>query len=220
MFWKRLKELTIQPNRWVCLDEKPIVLHADVRPSSPAVSGRETRQDSEYERRGTANVFCAVEPKAGRHFTFATPDRSAFNFAVAVCELALRYPNATTIHLILDNLNTHRRKSLIDTFGAEVGTEIWNRFTVHYTPKHGSWLNPAEIEIGLLARQCLGSRRIPDLPTLRRECRAWNRRVNRQRIIINWRFNRRAARRKFNYIRNFSKRSKNYGGLTSSRACD
>ena len=149
----------------VCLDEKPVVLHADVRPASPAVPGWEARQDSEYERRGTANVFCAVEPKAGRHFTFPTPDRSAFRFAVVACELALQYPGATTIHLVLDNLNIHRRKSLTDAFGVEFGTEIWNRFTVHYTPKHGSWLNQTEIEIGLLARQCLGSRRIPDLPT-------------------------------------------------------
>jgi hypothetical protein len=191
----------------VCFDEKPVVLHADVRPASPAVPGREARQDSEYERRGTANIFCAVEPKAGRHFTFPTPDRSAFRFAVVACELALQYPRATTIHLVLDNLNIHRRKSLTDTFGVEVGTEIWNRFTVHYTPKHGSWLNQAEIEIGLLARQCLGSRRIPDLPTLRRECRAWNRQVNRKRLTISWRFSRRAARCKFGYKRNFFKRS-------------
>jgi hypothetical protein len=193
----------------VCLDEKPVVLHADVRPASPAVPGWEARQDSEYERRGTANVFCAVEPKAGRHFTFPTPDRSAFRFAVVACELALQYPGATTIHLVLDNLNIHRRKSLTDAFGVEFGTEIWNRFTVHYTPKHGSWLNQTEIEIGLLARQCLGSRRIPDLPTLRRECRSWNRQVNRQRLTINWQFSRRAAQSKFGYKRNVSKRSVN-----------
>ena len=193
----------------VCLDEKPVVLHADIRPASPAAPGREARQDSEYERRGTANVFCAVEPKAGRHFTFVTPDRSAFQFALVVCQLALQYPDATTIHLVVDNLNIHHRKSLTDTFGTEVGAEIWDRFTVHYTPKHGSWLNQAEIEIGLLSRQCLGKRRLRDLPTLRRECRAWNRLVNRQRLTINWRFNRRTARRKFHYKRNFSKRSKN-----------
>jgi len=193
----------------VCLDEKPVVLHADVRPASPTLPGREARRDSEYERRGTANVFCAVEPKAGIHFTFPTPDRSAFRFAVVACELAMQYPQATTIHLVLDNLNIHRRKSLTDTFGTEVGMEIWRRFTVHYTPKHGSWLNQAEIEIGLLARQCLGSRRIHDLPTLRRECRAWNRQVNRQRLKINWQFSRRSARRKFGYKRNVSKRSEN-----------
>jgi hypothetical protein len=192
----------------VCLDEKPVTLHADVRPASPAKPGREARQDNEYQRRGTANIFCAVEPKAGRHFTFATPDRSAFEFAKVAFELALQYPVARTIHLILDNLNIHRRKSLTDLLGNEVGGEIWDRFTVHYTPTHGSWLNQAEIEIGILARQCLGNRRIPDLETLRREARAWNRRMNRARIKINWKFDRRAARRKFGYKRKPSTRSR------------
>jgi transposase len=191
----------------VCLDEKPIALHADVRPPSAAMPGREARQDSEYERCGTANVFCAVEPKAGRHFTFATPDRSGFEFARITAELALQYPDATTIHLVMDNLNIHRRKSLTDLYGAELGAEIWERFTVHYTPKHGSWLNQAEIEIGILSRQCLGNRRIPDLKTLRREIQAWNRGMNRNRIRINWKFDRRAARRKFGYKQNSFKRS-------------
>jgi DDE superfamily endonuclease len=181
----------------VCLDEKPVTLHADVRPPSPAVPGREARQDNEYERCGTANVFCAVEPKAGRHFTFPTPDRSGFEFAQVAAELALQYPEATTIHLVMDNLNIHRRKSLTDLYGAELGTEIWNRFTVHYTPTHGSWLNQAEIEIGIFSRQCLGNRRIPDLKTLRRQARAWNRRINRAGTKIHWKFDRRAARRKF-----------------------
>jgi hypothetical protein len=191
----------------VCLDEKPVTLHADVRPASAAEPGREARRDNEYERRGTANVFCAVEPKAGKHFTFATPDRSAFEFAQVACKLAMAYTEAQTIHLIMDNLNIHRRKSLTDVFGVETGTEIWDRFTVHYTPTHGSWLNQAEIEIGLFSRQCLGSRRIPDLRTLRRESRAWNRQVNRDQIKINWKFDRRAARRKFGYKRKSFKRS-------------
>jgi len=185
----------------VCLDEKPVTLHADVRPATPAVPGREARQDSEYERRGTANVFCAVEPKVGRHFTFPTPDRSAFEFARVACQLAMEYPDAETIHLVMDNLNIHRRKSLTDVFGVEISNEIWDRFTVHFTPTHGSWLNQAEIEIGLFSRQCLGTRRIPDLKTLRRESRAWNRRMNRDHIRINWKFDRRAARRKFGYKR-------------------
>jgi hypothetical protein len=193
----------------VCLDEKPITLHADVRPPSPAVPGREARRDNEYERRGTANVFCAVEPKAGRHFTFPTPDRSAFEFAQVAFELAMVYPEARTIHLVLDNLNIHRCKSLTDLYGKELGTEIWNRFTVHYTPTHGSWLNQAEIEIGMFARQCLGSRRISDLQMLRRESRAWNRRMNRDGIKINWKFDRKAARRKFGYGKDVSKRSRN-----------
>ena len=87
---------------------------------------------------------------------------------------------------------------------SEMGTEIWERFTIHYTPKHGSWLNQAEIEIGLFARQCLGKRRIPDLKGLRRESRAWNRRMNHDQIKINWQFDRRAARRKFGYKYNSS----------------
>ena len=191
----------------VCLDEKPVTLHAEVRPPSAAAPGREARRDSEYKRCGTANVFCAVEPKAGRHFTYATPDRSAVRFSQVVVDLAIQYPDANTIHLVMDNLNIHRRKSLTDLLGDEVGREVWNRFTVHYTPKHGSWLNQAEIEIGLLSRQCLGTRRIPDLKELRKEVRAWNRDVNRRRIRINWKFNRTAARKKFGYKRKSIRRS-------------
>jgi len=192
----------------VCVDEKPVTLHADVRPPSPAQPGREARRDSEYERCGTGNVFCAVEPKAGRHFTYPTPDRSGFEFAQVACDLALQYPEAETIHLVMDNLNIHTSKSLTAAFGDEVGAEIWNRFTVHYTPIHGSWLNQAEIEISLFSRQCLGSRRIPDLGTLRREARAWSLRVNRARLQINWKFDRKSARRKFGYRKNSFKRSK------------
>jgi hypothetical protein len=191
----------------ICLDEKPVTLHADVRSPSPAVPGREARRDNEYERRGTANIFCVVEPKAGRHFTFPTPDRSGFEFARVAVNVALAYPKAKTIHLVMDNLNIHSRKSLTDVYGAEMGAEVWNRFTVHHTPTHGSWLNQAEIEIGILSRQCLGNRRIPDLKTLRREAKAWNRRMNRDRIKIAWKFDRQTARRKFRYKRNSFTRS-------------
>ncbi len=191
----------------VCVDEKPVTLHADIRPPIPAQPGREARRDSEYERCGTANVFCAVEPKAGRHFTYPTPDRSGFEFARVACDLAMQYPDAETIHLVMDNLSIHRRKMLTDVFGAEVGDEIWDRFTVHYTPTHGSWLNQAEIEIGLFARQCLGKRRIPDLRTLGREARAWSRRINRAQTKINWKFDRKSARRKFGYRKNSFTRS-------------
>jgi hypothetical protein len=129
----------------VCLDEKPVTLHADVRPVSPVQPGREARRDNEYERRGTANVFCAVEPKAGRHFTFPTPNRSAFQFACVTCDLAMQYPEAKTIHLVLDNLNIHCRKSLTDAFGVEVGSQIGDTFTVHFTPSHGSWLKKQKL---------------------------------------------------------------------------
>ena len=183
----------------VCLDEKPITLHADVRPASPVAPGREARRDNEYERCGTANVFCAVEPKAGRHFTFPTPDRSGFEFARVTLNLALAYPEAKTIHLVMDNLNIHRRKALTDAFGAEMAAQVWDRFTVHYTPTHGSWLNQAEIEIGMFSRQCVGKRRIPSLKILKAEARAWNRRANRDRVKIAWKFDRKAARRKFGY---------------------
>jgi len=183
----------------VCLDEKPVTLHADVRPPTAAAPGREARRDSEYRRCGTANVFCAVEPKAGRHFTRVTADRSGPQFAQALFEIAMAYPQAETIHLVVDNLSTHSRKSLTDLCGEELGGEIWDAFTVHYTPRHGSWLNQAEIEIGLFARQCLGKRRISSLPALKREAAAWNRRVNRDHIKIDWKFDRKAARRAFSY---------------------
>jgi DDE superfamily endonuclease len=191
----------------LCLDEKPVTLHADVRPPSAAQPGREARRDNEYERCGTANVFCAVEPKRGRHFTFPTPDRSGFEFAQVAVRLALAYPAAKTIHLVMDNLSSHRQKSLATVFGAEMAAEIWERFTVHYTPTHGSWLNQAEIEIGIFSRQCLGKRRIPDLKTLRREAKAWNRRMNRDRVKIDWKFDRKTARRKFGYKRKTFTRS-------------
>ena len=116
----------------------------------------------------------------------------------------MQYPDADTIHLVLDNLNIHCLKSLTHAFGVEMGCEVWDRFTIHLTPKHGSWLNQAEIEIGLFSRQCLGRRRIPDLGSLRRETRAWNRRMNRDKVKINWKFDRRTARRKFGYQRNSS----------------
>jgi hypothetical protein len=203
-------EMPLNPQEPViCLDEKPVTLHDEIRPPSAARPGREARQDSEYERCGTANVFCAVEPKAGKHFTYATPDRSAFEFARVIFDIAMRYPVADTIHLVMDNLNIHRRKSLTDLLGKEIGGEVWDRFTVHYTPRHGSWLNQAEIEIGMLARQCLGKRRIPNLAILRRHTAAWNRRINRNRITIKWRFDRRAARRKFQYKKKRFKRSEN-----------
>src|SRR5438270_1949278 len=192
----------------VCLDEKPVTLQAEVRPPSPAQPGREARRDNEYERCGAVNVFCAVEPKAGRHFTFPTPDRSGFEFARVMVDLALAYPKAKTIHLVMDNLNIHRQKALADAFGAEMAAQVWDRFTVHYTPTHGSWLNQAEIEIGLFSRQCLGKRRIPSLKILKAEARAWNRRTNRDRVKIDWKFDRRAARRKFGYKRNSFKRPK------------
>ena len=191
----------------VCVDEKPVVLHADLRPPLPLRPGRTLRRDSEYERRGTANTFCGVEPKAGRHYTRTTPDRSSPEFADYLAAVAAGYPQAHTIHLVMDNLSTHRRTALVERFGENIGGLLWDRFTVHYTPTHGSWLNQAEIEISLFARQCLGRRRIPSLPQLQREAQAWNRKINHDRVTINWKFTRSKARQKFGYKRNKITRS-------------
>jgi hypothetical protein len=192
----------------VCLDEKPVTLHADVRPPRPARPGHLAKRDNEYRRCGTANVFAVVEPKAGRHFTHATPNRSAAHFACAIQRLVAAYPRARTIHAVMDNLSTHTEKSLTDSFGSRLGRALWRRLTVHFTPKHGSWLNQAEIELSLWSRGCLGRRRLPDLPQLRRETRAWTTRANQGHTRIDWRFTRRDARKKFGYQKNVSKRSK------------
>jgi hypothetical protein len=192
----------------VCVDEKPVVLHADVRPARPMRPGRIARRDSEYERRGTGNVFCGVEPKAGRHFTKVTPNRSSPEFADYLLEIVASYPEADTIHLVMDNLSSHTRKALVDRFGEKIGGLLWNRLTVPYAPKHGSWLNQAEIEISLFSRQCLGRRSIPSLPELKRQTRAWNRKMNHDHVTINWHFTRTKARRKFGYKRNQITRSK------------
>ena len=192
----------------VCLDEKPVSLHADVRLPIPTAPGRIAKRDNEYKRCGTANVFCAVEPKGGRHFTMPTPNRAAPEFAQALERIVSSYPLARTRHVVMDNLNIHCRKSLTDHFGEERGDAVWNRLAVHYTPKHGSWLNQAEIEISLFSRQCLGKRRIPTLAILRRESRAWNRPVKRDHVKINWGFTRKKARAKFGYKRNVLRRSK------------
>jgi transposase len=183
----------------LCVDEKPVSLHADVRPPAAAKPGKPAKQDNEYERCGTANLFGAVEPKTGRHFTTATPDRSGCEFAQLVGRIVKQYPDAQTIHLVMDNLNIHCRKSMVDYFGEQKGGSLWDRLTVHYTPKHGSWLNQAEIELSLVSRQCLGTRRIPDLGILQREIAAWNRAANQQRTTINWRFTRKKARKLFRY---------------------
>jgi len=191
----------------LCLDEKPVTLHADIRPVVAAAPGKIAKRDNEYKRCGTANVFCAVEPKCGRHFIRVTPNRSGPEFAQAVEQIIRAYPFARRIHLVMDNLSTHQRKFLIERFGQQEGGYLWNRLQLHYTPKHGSWLNQAEIEISLFSRQCLGRRRIPDLQILRQEARAWSRRMNRHSVKIDWQFTRKDARAKFRYESPLSTRS-------------
>jgi DDE superfamily endonuclease len=183
----------------VCVDEKPVVLHQEIRPPLAMKPGGVARRDSEYQRCGTANVFCGVEPKAGRHFPKVTARRSSPEFADYLLDIAVSYPEADTIHLVMDNLSSHTRKAVVERFGEKAGGWLWNRFTVHYTPKHGSWLNQAEIAISLFSRQCLGQRRIADRASLRKETQAWNRRMNRDRVPIRWEFTRKKARHTFGY---------------------
>ena len=183
----------------VCEDEKAVSLHGEVREPQRMQAGRIAQRDSEYKRCGTANIFCAVEAKAGVHFTKVTEKRSAREWAMFMKEIADFYPKAKTIHLVVDNLNIHRRKALVDCYGEPQGDALWKRFTVHYTPKHGSWLNQAEIEIGLLARQCLGKRRIEEIVKLGQEVFAWNQASNHRGTRIQWKFDRIKAREKFRY---------------------
>ena len=184
----------------VCLDESPIQLLADARECIPAKKpGQILKRDSEYVRHGTANVFAIVEPKAGKHLTTITKNRKGPRFAQMLAKIEQAYPEAETIHLVMDNLNTHGKKPVAAFFGEKLGEELWNRFTPHFTPKHGSWLNQAEIEIGIFRRQCLGKSRIPEIESLRRRAGAWNRRVNRKGLKINWKFTVEKARKKFHY---------------------
>ena len=191
----------------VCLDEKPVSLHAEVRVPQAARPGRVAKRDNEYRRCGTANIFGVVEPKTGRHFTCATPNRSAAAFARMVRTVVQAYPAARTVHLVLDNLNTHREKALSDHFGPREGRRLWRRLTIHYTPIHGSWLNQAEIELSLVSRQALGTTRVDAFATLQRQIRAWTARANRRKTTINWQFTRKDARRTFNYKKPISTRS-------------
>ena len=150
----------------------------------------------------------ASNPKPDSTSPNQLPNRSSQQFADYLVEIVASYPEADTIHLVMDNLSSHHRKALVDRFGEKIGGMLWERFTVHYTPKHGSWLNQAEIEISLFSRQCLGRRRIPSLGQFQREARAWNRKMNRDHVTINWQFTRKKARKKFGYNRNKITRSK------------
>jgi hypothetical protein len=183
----------------VCIDERPVVLHDSVRSETRHAPGKVAKQDYEYVRCGTANIFAIVEPKAGRHLTYASENRKKPAFGHALKHIADSYPDAKTIHLVLDNLNTHTISALFAILDEDEAIGTWQRFTIHYTPKHGSWLNQAEIEISLWGRQCLGTRRIPTLEKLERETRHWTAEVDRKRIHFNWRFSVHDARKKFNY---------------------
>lgn len=182
----------------ICLDEKSVQCLSDKRTTIRVKNGS-VRRDYEYIRRGTVNIFCVVEPLSGRHIAKVTKRRKSADFARMLCDLARVYSKAKTIHLVMDNLSTHFEKALLDTFGKRAGSRLWRRFTVHYTPKHASWLNQAEIEVGLISGQCIGKRRICSIQELRRQVAAWRRFANRKKIKIQWRFTTKDARSKFRY---------------------
>jgi transposase len=185
----------------VALDERPVQLLDSARKGRDVAPGKVARKDYEYVRKGVANTYCIVAPHEGRHLTHATPNRKAKHFAGALARIAKAYPDAKTIHLIMDNLNIHREQSVIAALGPVAGHQLWSRFTVHYTPKHASWLNPAEIECSLLSRECLGRERIGCFADLKVRVRYWNRSADRKRRIIKWRFKTSDARRVFKYKR-------------------
>ena len=181
----------------VCFDEKSTQLLADKQSSIPMKKGRAARQDYEYKRNGTRNLFIFVEPKAGRRHVLPTRRRTKQDFAYAMRYLVdVLYPEVKSIDVVMDNLNTHHYHSLVEFFGKKEADRIMARLCFHFTPKHASWLNMAEIEIGVLAKQCL-SRRIPDEWTLGTEIIAWEDARNTRKAKISWNFTVDEARKVF-----------------------
>ncbi len=177
----------------VCIDEKSKQLLKDSRAPLPMRPGMAVRQDYEYERIGTCNLFVAVEPKGGRRTVLVTDHRAKPDFVAFVRYLLEQvYATARRVHLVLDNLNTHFRKCFEDELGVKQARALLRRVVFHYTPIHASWLNMAEIEIGVLDRQCL-DRRLPDRDTLVTEVDAWQLRRNADEKGIAWSFTRQDA---------------------------
>jgi DDE superfamily endonuclease len=180
----------------LCVDEKSKQLLAHSRAPLPMRPGTPVREDYEYERRGTRNLFVAVEPRVGRRTVMVTARRTKDDFVAFIQHLLEKvYPQARRIHLVLDNLNTHFRVVFEEILGKHRARRLLRRVEFHHTPKHASWLNMAEIEIAALSRQCL-DRRLPDEATLIREVKAWQKQRNIQRRTIEWTFTRQDADRK------------------------
>jgi len=178
------------------LDEKLKQLIAEVRKAIPMKPGKPERYDYEYVRKGTANIFVAIEPKAGRRIIQVTRRRTKKDFAMFVKKLIDEYhPNADVVRLIVDNLNTHNESAFRETFDDDEAERLLNKIEFHYTPKHASWLNVAEIEISAMDVECIG-RRIGDRKTLTKEVRAWAKRRNKDKKNIDWRFTKKDADKK------------------------
>jgi hypothetical protein len=191
----------IDPRRpVVCMDEKPYQLLGDVRDPIPAVPGRDRREDNEYVRHGTCSLFVWVEPLRGWRHVDARPRRTKLDWAQQVDRLLTGdYPDAEAVVLVMDNLNTHGIGSLYEAFEPAKAFALAQRLEIHHTPKHGSWLNIAEIELSALTRQCL-DRRIENLDTLNAELTAWQRQTNADQRQVDWQFTTADARIKLRHL--------------------
>lgn len=179
----------------VCMDETPRQLIRETRGTIPARPGRPERIDYEYQRCGTCVVFMASEPLAGKRFTRVTERRTKIDWAHFLKHISEQYPDAEKITLVMDNLNCHAPGALYQAFPPQHAKALWDRFEFVYTPKHGSWLNVAEIELNVLARQCL-NRRIDNQEELAREVSAWQSHRDELQAKVNWQFTASDARLK------------------------
>ena len=171
----------------VCMDESPKQLISETRVPILPSPGRPARHDYEYRRCGVCNIFLACEPLAGKRMVSITEKRAKSDWAYFIEEIAKTYEGAEKITLVMDNLNTHTPGSLYETFSPDKAKELWDRFEFIYTPKHGSWLNMAEIELNVLNGQCL-NRRIDNIGTIKRESLAWQKHRNNKGAKVNWQF--------------------------------
>ena len=178
----------------ICMDESPKQLIKQTRIPIAGKPGSEAKEDFEYERCGVANIFMVNEPLVGKRYVKVTERRTLKDWAILIKEIAdQHYPSAAKIRLVMDNLNTHKPAALYETFPPEEAKRLWDRFEFIYTPKHGSWLNMAEIELNVLMGQCL-SRRIDNLETIKEEVKAWEIHRNNKNAKINWQFTNDKAR--------------------------
>lgn len=177
----------------VCMDESPKQLIKETRAALGAGPGRCLRYDYEYTRCGVCNIFMASEPLAGQRLTKVTERRTKRDWALFIEELAAEYASAQRITLVMDNLNTHHAGSLYETFEPKKAKALWDRFEFVYTPKHGSWLNMAEIELNVLTGQCL-NRRIAEISLIKKEVQSWQHHRNNQQAKVNWQFRTEDAR--------------------------
>lgn len=183
----------------ICMDESPKQLISETRKPIPAAPGRSAKYDYEYRRCGTSNIFLACEPLVGKRMIKVTERRTALDWAGFIEEIAAQYEQAEKITLVMDNLNTHNAGSFYEKFPPEKAKALWDRFEFVHTPKHGSWLNIAEIELNVLWGQCL-KRRIDDIETVRKEAVAWQDARNNKNAKVNWRFTTNDARVKLSRL--------------------